>query len=419
MKTLTSGVYLHLLPEKKYKTIRINIRFSQVLREDNSTLRTLLASVLETNAKNYPTQRHVSQVLADLYGASFGINVGKKGTRHIVTVSMNLVNDKFLTEKNITQKAISFLKEMLFAPNITNDLFHEETFLREKENLLSYLKSVYEDKQTYSSLELQKLYFKDPAQGIPSFGLKEQLEKVTNAQLVEAYTEMIEEDKVDILVVGDVTEEEMVSLFSEFPFKEREEAIEKVTYQQEFSPVIREKQERQEISQAKLNLAYRVKSSSVSEDYFTAVIFNGLFGGFPHSKLFLNVREKESLAYYASSSLDTFRSYLSVQTGIEGKNRDHVLHLITEQLESLQRGEISDLELMQTKANLKNQFLMTQDSPQGQMELYFRQVFLNECITEEMWLKKLEAVTVEDVSQYAKDVRLESIYFLEGVTYEN
>lgn len=419
MKTLTSGVYLHLLPEKKYKTIRINIRFSQVLREDNSTLRTLLASVLETNAKNYPTQRHVSQVLADLYGASFGINVGKKGTRHIVTISMNLVNDKFLTEKNITQKAISFLKEMLFAPNITNDLFHEETFLREKENLLSYLKSVYEDKQTYSSLELQKLYFKDPAQGIPSFGLKEQLEKVTNAQLVEAYTEMIEEDKVDILVVGDVTEEEMVSLFSEFPFKEREEAIEKVTYQQEFSPVIREKQERQEISQAKLNLAYRVKSSSVSEDYFTAVIFNGLFGGFPHSKLFLNVREKESLAYYASSSLDTFRSYLSVQTGIEGKNRDHVLHLITEQLESLQRGEISDLELMQTKANLKNQFLMTQDSPQGQMELYFRQVFLNECITEEMWLKKLGAVTVEDVSQYAKDVRLESIYFLEGVTYEN
>lgn len=419
MKTLTSGVYLHLLPEKKYKTIRINIRFSQVLREDNSTLRTLLASVLETNAKNYPTQRHVSQVLADLYGASFGINVGKKGTRHIVTVSMNLVNDKFLTEKNITQKAISFLKEMLFAPNITNDLFHEETFLREKENLLSYLKSVYEDKQTYSSLELQKLYFKDPAQGIPSFGLKKQLEKVTNAQLVEAYTEMIEEDKVDILVVGDVTEEEMVSLFSEFPFKEREEAIEKVTYQQEFSPVIREKQERQEISQAKLNLAYRVKSSSVSEDYFTAVIFNGLFGGFPHSKLFLNVREKESLAYYASSSLDTFRSYLSVQTGIEGKNRDHVLHLITEQLESLQRGEISDLELLQTKANLKNQFLMTQDSPQGQMELYFRQVFLNECITEEMWLEKLEAVTVEDVSQYAKDVRLESIYFLEGVTYEN
>lgn len=419
MKTLTSGVYLHLLPEKKYKTIRINIRFSQVLREDNSTLRTLLASVLETNAKNYPTQRHVSQVLADLYGASFGINVGKKGTRHIVTVSMNLVNDKFLTEKNITQKAISFLKEMLFAPNITNDLFHEETFLREKENLLSYLKSVYEDKQTYSSLELQKLYFKDPAQGIPSFGLKKQLEKVTNAQLVEAYTEMIEEDKVDILVVGDVTEEEMVSLFSEFPFKEREEAIEKVTYQQEFSPVIREKQERQEISQAKLNLAYRVKSSSVSEDYFTAVIFNGLFGGFPHSKLFLNVREKESLAYYASSSLDTFRSYLSVQTGIEGKNRDHVLHLITEQLESLQRGEISDLELLQTKANLKNQFLMTRDSPQGQMELYFRQVFLNECITEEMWLKKLEAVTVEDVSQYAKDVRLESIYFLEGVTYEN
>ena len=79
---------------------------------------------------------------------------------------------------------------------------------------------------------------------------------------------------------------------------------------------------------------------------FALMVFNGLFGGFPHSKLFMNVREKESLAYYASSSVDTFRGFMSVQTGIDEKNRNQVLRLIHEQLESLRNGEITDLELI-------------------------------------------------------------------------
>lgn len=412
---LCPGVRLHVLTEKKYKTIRMNIRFATSLKKENASQRTLISSLLETNSKKYPTQQAVSAVLSDLYGASFGLNVGKKGQLHVVTAIINIVNDKFLAETGITQQGVDFLKEMLFFPNVAAKKFHEATFNREKENLLSYVKSVYEDKQSYSSLELQKLYFEDAFQKVPSFGNLTEISQLTNEKVYEAYVEMLKNDQVDIFVIGDLTEEEGQALFADFPFTPRKTPFTEVVYQQKEQGVISEKQERQEVIQSKLNLAYHIPTSFQGTDYFAAVVFNGLFGGFPHSKLFLNVREKESLAYYASSSLDTLRSFLSVQTGIEGKNRNRVLHLIDQQLESLQKGEISDLELAQTKGNLKNQFLMQQDSQQGQLELAYRQVLLPEsALRKEEWLQELNKVTKEQVADFARTLRLESIYFLEG-----
>ena len=73
------------------------------------------------------------------------------------------------------------------------------------------------------------------------------------------------------------------------------------------------------------------------------MVFNGLFGGFPHSKLFLNVREKHSLAYYASSSVEPFRGLLTVQTGIDGKNREKVLRLVNDQLKEIAEQKIVNM----------------------------------------------------------------------------
>ncbi len=46
----------------------------------------------------------------------------------------------------------------------------------------------------------------------------------------------------------------------------------------------------QDVQQAKFNLAYKTNVYYLQEDYFPGLVFNGLFGGFPHSKLFMNVR---------------------------------------------------------------------------------------------------------------------------------
>ena len=413
---LAQGVNLHVVPTEKYKTVRILVRFNTRLTRETITKRTLLSSLLETNSLNYPDQVKLSEQLAQLYGASFGINVNKKGNLHWLNLSMNLVNDRYLENSHVLKDAVDFVKEILFYPNIIDGKFEEETFQREKENLNAYYESVSEDKQAYSSLALQNLYFgQSEDQKIPSFGTIEDLEKETPESIAAYYQQMIQKDQVDIFVLGDVEESVVAGLFRALPFTDRAAGVADIFYAQPSRNVIEERSEQEPLAQSKLNLGYHTDVYYGDENYFAMQIFNGLFGGFPHSKLFMNVREKENLAYYASSSIDTFRGLLTVQTGIDGKNRNQVLHLIAVELENIRQGNVTDLEIQQTKAMLKNQYLLSLDNASAVLEnKYLDDLIPHLRLKDDEWLRRMEAVTLADVQRVAKLVQLQAIFFLEG-----
>ena len=413
---LAEGVNLHVLPTKQYKTIRIFIRFTARLQQEVITKRSLLSSMLETNSLNYPDQTKLSAKLAELYGASFGLSVRKKGNLHWLNVGISFVNGEYVNDPNLFSQAVDFLKEVLFYPNIKNRQFDQLTFDLEKNNLRLYLESLKEDKQTFASYALQELYFENsPEQKIPSLGVVEEIDKITARSLVAYYQEMMANDQIDIFVVGDVDPDKAAEAVGQLPFEPRETAHPELFYTQPQVNIVKERQVREPIVQAKLNLAYQTNVYYDEPERFALMVFNGLFGGFPHSKLFMNVREKESLAYYASSSVDTFRGFMSVQTGIDEKNRNQVLRLIHEQLESLRNGEITDLELAQTKAMLRNQYLLSLDSPQAAIEASFLDSWLPETkLSDEEWLKRMESVTIKEIQQVAEQIELQAIFFLAG-----
>lgn len=413
---LAEGVNLHVLPTKQYKTIRIFIRFTARLQQEVITKRSLLSSMLETNSLNYPDQTKLSAKLAELYGASFGLSVRKKGNLHWLNAGISFVNGEYVNDPNLFSQAVDFLKEVLFYPNIKNQQFDQLTFDLEKNNLRLYLESLKEDKQTFASYALQELYFENsPEQKIPSLGVVEELDKITARSLAAYYQEMMANDQIDIFVVGDVDPDKAAEAVGQLPFEPRETAHPELFYTQPQVNIVKERQVREPIVQAKLNLAYQTNVYYDEPERFALMVFNGLFGGFPHSKLFMNVREKESLAYYASSSVDTFRGFMSVQTGIDEKNRNQVLRLIHEQLESLRNGEITDLELAQTKAMLRNQYLLSLDSPQAAIEASFLDSWLPETkLSDEEWLKCMESVTIKEIQQVAEQIELQAIFFLAG-----
>ncbi|MGK0552104.1 EF-P 5-aminopentanol modification-associated protein YfmF [Enterococcus faecalis] len=417
---IAEGVNLHVVATEKYKTIRILVRFNTQLNLKTITKRTLLASLLETNSLNYPNQVKLSERLAELYGASFGVGVSKKGNQHWFNLSMQIVNDKYLQATHVLPEAVAFLKEILFYPNIQGAGFELETFAREKENLKSYLESLSEDKQSYASLSLQALYFnQSAAQEIPSFGTLELLAPETPETLAAYYQQMLSEDQVDIFVLGDVKAEEVEPLFQNLPFADRTVASPEIFYQQPIRNVIEERAEQEVLAQSKLNLGYNTDIYYGDENYFALQVFNGIFGGFPHSKLFMNVREKEHLAYYASSSIDTFRGLMTVQTGIDGQNRNKVLHLIAEELEHVRAGQVSELELAQTKAMLQNQYLLSLDNSGAILEKQYLNTLLPQtALTPAAWLAAMDAVTIEDVQRVAQRVQLQAVFFLEGETID-
>lgn len=416
MEHLQSGITLQIIPTKKYKTTRLFIRFTSRHTADEATKRTLLTSLLETNSKQYPTQTVLSKKLAELYGASFGINVAKKGNLHQVNVGLTLVNGKYIADESLLLEGIDFLETILFEPNTTQESFDEATFLLEKENLLAYLESISEDKQTYASLKLQELYFSEDAeQKVPSFGDAKRLATLTAAQLYQTHQEMLQNDHIDIFVVGDVDSDSVRQRFTEWKFPATKRVHPELYVDVVQNNIIKENILREPVTQAKLNLGYRSGVYYESEQRMALTVFNGLFGGFPHSKLFTNVREKASLAYYASSSIDTFRGMVTVQTGIDSQNRERVMKLIHEQLLAIQQGDISEKELMQTKEMLKNQYLLSQDYVQALIEQQYLTTWLPHTKrTEEQVIKEIMAVTKKDVQKIAKNLELHAVFCLEG-----
>src|SRR5699024_5697052 len=194
-------------------------------------------------------------------------------------------------------------------------------------------------------------------------------------------------DRIDIFVLGDISKERVESAFSKFGFEDRELIRLNPFYRQNKEKALRLKEEAQPVQQAKLNLAYQTGIYYLQDDYYAGQVFNGLFGGFPHSKLFLNVREKESLAYYASSSLDTFRGMMIVQTGIDSQKMEQVKEIVTLQLKEIQSGNFTDEAINQTKEMLKNQLLQSEDNSGAIIErIYANQLAKGEVISLEDWL---------------------------------
>src|SRR5690606_27625062 len=405
---LAKGVHLHVLPTTKYKTIQLSIKFKTPLKDGTATKRTMVANLLEINSKHYPTQTAFRTKLSELYGAGFGTNVSKKGNYHILSVGMTIVNDKFVNmESNLLKEAVDFLNDILFHPHANDIGFDKATFDREKDKLADDYDSLFDDKQTYAKLALQRLMFEDKNQQLPSIGTKEELMSITNETLLNDYQEMIKNDEIDIYVLGDVAKEKVVEVFKTLNFTDRDVRKVPVFYHEAAVSPATEKSERQELTQAKYQLGYTTPIFYHGKQYYAGQVFNGLFGGYPHSKLFMNVREKESLAYYASSSLNTFDGTMVVQTGIDSKEVEKVKTIVAQQLKELQKGNFSQEDFEQTKSMLKNNITQSEDNPGSIIErVYANHLALGEVIDIQDWISNIDQVTKEEVIAVAEQVQL-------------
>lgn len=412
-KQLENGINLTVIENSQFKTNRIVINFVAPLAGEESAERMLLANLLEISSAKYPSQQRLAEKLSELYGASFGITVSKKGNYHLISLILNGVNDKFLEHKTDSLKEIfNFIKEIIFNPNVTDGHFDEETFKRQKENLMMSIRSISDDKQSYAGLELQKLYFQND-QAIPSYGTIEDIEKITATSLFEYYKQMLATNRVDIFVIGELDEIETESIVKILPFTPRDFEMVPIFYHQDVKEVVT-KVETQAVAQGKLNMAYQLPVYYRESGYYAGLIFNGVFGGSPLAKLFVNVREKASLAYYASSSLDTFRGILTVQTGIESQNKDKVIEIVQQQLDDIIAGDISDELLNKTKMTMINQYQSSLDSQMALInQSMVDQLTQTEVGTTE-WIDGINAVDKSAVQAIAREVKLQAIFFLNG-----
>lgn len=413
---LVKGVNLNIIPSKQFKTTRIFISFIKNIESKKELAeRALLANYLEMCSQNYPTQIDIARKLSQMYGASFGSSVDRRGNYQLINFSIDYIEGKYLVgNEDLLSEVIEFLKEIIFNPLKVgeNKNFDEETFIRQKNNTITYLKSIKEDKQAYAAAKLRKLYFDNKIQQVPSLGESEDVEKLTISDLMDAYQKMLNTDRVEIMISGDVNTDEVVNKFSVLPFKARNISRVSMSYTQEIKQEIVTQIDEEPLSQSKFDMAFRLPVVYRGDLHYAALVFNSLFGGSALSLLFTVVREKMSMAYYANSNFDPFRQLLVVQTGISYANKDKVQELILEQLERLKKGDFEDELLEQNKNNLISSYISRLDSQTSALLRAQSAALTGIDVTIEEWLDNLQSVTKDDVMKVAKMVELQATYML-------
>ncbi|TKC18721.1 EF-P 5-aminopentanol modification-associated protein YfmF [Robertmurraya kyonggiensis] len=410
-----NGYKLHIVKTEKFKTNTLVWKMKAPLNNEDVTLRALLPYVLQSNSKAYPTSTELRTYLDELYGASFYVDLSKKGEYHVISFALEIANEKFLSDHTpLLKKAFDFLSGVLTNPNVTGNAFDKETIEKEKRTLKQRIQSVYDDKMKYSNSRLVEEMCKGERYALHVHGEMDAVDAITPESLFSYYEKAFSEDELDLYIVGDVTEDEITSIANErLQFSPRQPIsveLEQDTNQREVKKI----NEVQDVKQGKLNIGFRTNVVYGDEDYYALQVLNGIYGGFSHSKLFINVREKASLAYYAASRLESHKGLMMVMSGIDHKNYDQAVSIIEEQMTAMKNGDFTEQELTQTKAVIKNQLLETIDTARGIVEVLYHNVVSHQDITLDYWIEQMDKATKEEIVKVAEKIQLDTIYFLTG-----
>ncbi len=413
---LQEGVELHFIESDKFTTNRIRVRFAAEMSEQTVAGRVLVANLLEMGNQDYPSAQRLRMRLAELYGAHFSTSVSKRGRVHFVDLTISYINPHYLPEQeDITGEIIDFLEACLFKPLKNGSAFKEDVFAVEKNNLISFLETEVEDNFYHADVEMSKLYYEDEAVQIPRVGRIDLVEQVTAETAFKTYSNMLRLDKIDIFVLGQVDQALVQEKFSSFSFKYRNPKLE-LEYQQAYSKVTRERVERKEARQSILELAYHLQVVYNDVNYPALLVFNGLLGAFSHSKLFMNVREKESLAYTMGSQISIFSGMLKIYAGINRQDKLKAIKLIRQQVMALKQGKFTEDDLNLTKNMLVHSATLAQDRQNNLLEQVYNQVTMGQRnVTWGEWIEAVNKVSREDILRVGQLVRLQAVYFMEGI----
>lgn len=411
---IAKGVNVHVNETTQFKTINFSFKFKDRLTPEKASARSILANVLQHSNEVYPSHTALRMVLDDLYGTSLYIDSSKRGNEHIVTLNVETVNDQYLSEEGVLEKVLNLMYIVLFKPNMENGLFKESIFLREKQTIKERIESVFDEKTRYAQQRMMELALPGHPASIQANGSLEEVEKVSNEQLVEEYRTLLNDNEIEIYAVGDIKPEMIASYIKEyFHFGDREQAVQGPSIELE-TPAEARVVEYEDMKQGKLHMAFFSPITFRDEKFPVMQLMNGVLGGYAHSKLFVNIREKESMAYYVSSSYASQFGLMFVLAGIDSKLEEKAVKLILEQLEEVKRANISDVELGQTKALLINQLKEALDSARGQIDIYDQYMELDEAFEPDYLISRWNAVTKQDIAEAAQLLSLEMTYFLAG-----
>lgn len=415
IETKDSGLTAFWQPTPQFTTARCSVHLVLPLESDRiSSLRATVPFLVSRVTKEYPDYTAFGRYLQSLYGASVLAGVTRAGDNQLLNLSASGIANRFAFDgEDVERTMASLLEKILFDPLLAEDgHFPEDGFAQERRQLVETLESEFNEKRIYAKNRATELMFQGEPAGISRLGTRESLEDIRREEIVGAWKEALKRAQVLHFSFGDGVDGSFAERFAEqlggrdcapvatHPHTPRTEPL-RVT-------------EEMTLAQSKLVMGFGLDADPKKRlaNRMLAIVF----GGTPSSKLFLNVREKQSLCYYCSAQNEQQKNVIFVQSGVETKNLERAEEAILHELREIQNGNISDEELLHARLAMKTSCTAVADSAAAMEGWYLGGILSGDLRTPEQYAEEIMKVTKEEIVDAAQHAVLDTVYMLKGVS---
>lgn len=408
-----NGITFYRINSDKFKTARADLFFVDDLVKERASANALIPMIIKRGCAKYPGVKELESKLEELYGADIDGSVVKKGELQFIGFHMSHISDRYTNGERLFDECCDLLMCMLENPMKEDGGFKKSLFTQERDNLVDYIRSRVNDKMRYSLTRCLEEMCEGEPFAIPGDGTEEGALLLSPQNTLEIYEQMVSSYPAYAYISGQVDDKSIQRFIDGFLARDRGN-VKKINTECVSKDVkqIKRLDEKMDVSQGKLCMGFRTHVSPVSEDYFPMVVYNGILGGDTHSKLFRNVREKASLAYYAQSVLEKYKGLMIIMSGIERANRAKAEEIILKQVEAMEQGDFSEEDIEAAKKSLETGMKSMQDSQSGIVDFFMSQHLTESGEDIDSMIEKLNSVTIDDVVRVAQKVQLDTIYFL-------
>ena len=415
---VSDGIALRVLSTDRFKAGMLSVSAVLPIDRKKTPLTSLLLSVLRRGTEKYPSLAEINRRLDYLYGTVLSIRNFYRGDCQIIGFSADLLDGSYLPMgEDLTDGILELIEEILFHPCLDeNGLLLPKYVESEKQLQIDAIRAQKNNPRVYASDRCREWMMANEPSGVPIYGTEEEILAVSTEELTAHWHSLLDGISFDCFYVGQADATELCNALRE---RLADHTAERpaLLFDKDFvksAKVTHRYEEELPVSQGQLLLAYRTGTRLDGDGFYALSVMNELLGLSPVSKLFVNVRERLSLCYFCSSHYNAYKGILTVHCGLDPKNRVLAESEILSQVDAVRHGEFSDWELDVAKKSLINAYRQLQDSPVALENFYFGRTLMGVCTTAEECRAAFDAVTRSDVTEAARALSLDTVYFLNG-----
>lgn len=409
-----NGAYnIHTIKTDRFKNIKMEIFFRNNIDVKTIHKRTVLFDMLVETSKNYKTKRDIVLALEELYNASCYASSIKVGNEIISSISMDFLNPKYTKDFNI-EDAIKLPFDLIFYPDVCNEEFNQSTLETIKTRVKADITCLKENPKKMALLNALKAFDDKSVSSINVTGTEDDIESITPSNLYEVYKDVLEHDYIDIFIIGDIDEERISAIISKYAkFNTIKNHPLEMNVINKVRSKTKEVMETSSFAQAQIVYVLNASKLSDEERKYPFMIYNMILGGGSlETKLYQNLRDKNSLCYNVNSMYQKFDNLELISTAVDNDNIKLTCKLINETIKEMER-KVSEDEVKRAISSIISSINMSLDSPSHIIDMYlFRYMGSIDDLDER--INKFKKITKEDIMKIARKVSINTIYILKG-----